>query len=513
MKKNRASQSSTLRVLKTALILILIPAISGCAKKSSRQEASEETAAELHYGYATEPVSLNPLDPSRTADGDSILFNVFEGLVRPDTEGRIRPCLAESVAVEDAGRIYRFNLRENIFFHDGRPLSSQDVKVSLDTAAAAGFIGLDAIDRIETEGNLGIRVILKNPDLDFLPYLTIGIISAQSMNRGKWPAGTGPYYIESYLVQQSMVLKKFGKYWHENGPQLEKISLHFLADSDALVLALYGGSIDGATLTGALAQQLNPDRFDIVPSSSSMVQLLALNNAVRPLNDIRVRQAINYGIDIQGIIDTAFFGKGSPSGSPIIPGLSAYYEQSLANPYPFDQGKALSLLSQAGYDEGVQKFSLEITVPSNYTMHVDTAQVIAGQLAQIGIDVRIKLVDWPTWLSEVYQGRRYQATIISLDSPVVSPRAFLSRYQSDNGSNFINFSSDGFDEVYAAIIAESDENTRIALYREAQRIISANAASVYIQDILAFRAIRTGAYGGILSYPLSADDFASMYGK
>jgi peptide/nickel transport system substrate-binding protein len=249
-----------------------------------------------------------------------------------------------------------------------------------------------------------------------------------------------------------------------------------------------------------------------VPGYSAMVQLLALNNAESPLNDIRIRQAINYGIDIQDIIDTAFFGKGEPSGSPLIPGLAVYYEQSLANPYPLNREKALSLLAEAGYGDG-RKLSLEITVPSVYTMHVDTAQVIAGQLAKIGINVSIKLVDWPTWLSDVYFGRRYQATIISLDSPIVSPKGFLSRYESGTHSNFINFASADFDRVYNAILGETDETRRIALYKEAQKIISANAASVYIQDILGFKVFRANAYGGVLNYPLSAMDFAAMYGR
>ena len=503
---------STLPALIAALIIAM--GIPGCTKNSPRQEtASGKPATELRYGYASEPTALNPLNPSRTADGDAILFNVFEGLVRPDTEGRILPCLAESVAVEDGGRIYRFKLRENVLFHDGLPLTPQDAKVSLETAATAGFPGLDAIELIETEGNFGLRVILKNPDPEFLPYLTIGIISTGSIDRERWAMGTGPYYIESYSIQQSLVLKKFENYWRENVPHLEKITILFLADSDAQVLALHSGSIDGAALPGALAQQLSTDRFDIEQRYSAMVQLLALNNASVPLNDIRVRQAINYGIDIPGIIDAAFYGKGEPSGSPIIPGLSAYYDSSLSDPYPLDRGRAVSLLSEAGYGEGTQRLSLEITVASNYTMHVDTAQVIAGQLAQIGIDVSIKLVDWATWLSEVYRGRQYQATIISLDSPVVSPRAFLSRYMSNSGSNFINFSNADFDEVYTAILAEPDESSRIALYRDAQRLISDNAASVYIQDILGFKAFRSGVYGGVLNYPLSADDFASMYGK
>jgi len=434
-------------------------------------------------------------------------------LVKPDTDGALRPCVAESVTMEELGRVYNFKLHKGIRFHDNSLLTSNDVKYSLDTAKAAGFIGFDAVDKIETDGDYSVKVTLLRPDPEFLPYLTVGIVKADSADRDKNAIGTGPYFIESYAVQRELVLKKFEEYNRDNAPKLETIIISFFADSDALVRGLRAGGIDGAGLPGSLAQQLSPEQFDIIPGYSAMVHLLALNNTASPLDDIRVRKAINYGIDIQGIIDTAFYGKGEPSGSPMIPGLTAYYEKSLANPYPVDPEKARSLLREAGYGEGGKKLTLEITVASIFTMHVDTAQVIAEQLAKIGIGVGIQLVDWPTWLSDVYFGRKYQATIISLDSPNVSPRSFLSRYRSDNNSNFINYSSADFDRVFDSILVETNEDKRIALYKEAQRIISADAASVYIQDILGFRAFRAGAYGGVLNYPLYVNDFAAMHAE
>jgi peptide/nickel transport system substrate-binding protein len=491
-------------------VLVLHMSCSG--KKAGMQStALLRDAASLRYGYNSEPATLDPLSPSNTADGRSILFNVFEGLVKPDTDGTLRPCIAESVTMEELGRIYNFKLREGIRFHDGSQLRSGDVKYSLEAAKAADSIGFDAVEKIETDGDYFISVVLLRPDPEFLPYLTVGIVKADSTGRDKNAIGTGPYFIESYAVQRELVLRKFADYRLDNAPKLDKIVIVFFADSDALVRGLLGGGIDGAGLPGSLAQQLSPEQFDIIPGYSAMVHLLALNNAAPPLDDIRVRKAINYGIDIQGIIDTAFYGKGEPSGSPLIPGLTAYYEKSLANPYPVDPEKALSLLKEAGYGEGGKKLSLEVTIASIFTMHVDTAQVIAEQLAKIGIGVGIQLVDWPTWLSEVYFGRKYQATIISLDSPNVSPRSFLSRYRSDNNSNFINYSSANFDRVFDSILVETDEDKRIALYKEAQLIISADAASVYIQDILGFRALRTGAYDGVLNYPLYVNDFAAMY--
>jgi peptide/nickel transport system substrate-binding protein len=124
---------------------------------------------------------------------------------------------------------------------------------------------------------------------------------------------------------------------------------------------------------------------------------------------LRVRQAINYTLDMPEIIETAFYVKGEPSGSQIIPGLKNVYDESLKNPYPRDIGKTKNFLSETDLWNG---FSFEITVPSNYTMHIDTVQVIVGQLAAAGINGTIRLVDWATWLSEVYIGRKYQATII-----------------------------------------------------------------------------------------------------
>jgi peptide/nickel transport system substrate-binding protein len=497
-----------------ALTLAALLVLMGCSRQKENPPEAAGAATELRYGFTTEPVTLDPLHPSNTADGRSILFNVFEGLVKPDTEGRLRPCIAESWTIEQGGLVYNFKLRQGVLFHDGSPLKPVDVQFTLETAVAAGFEGFAGIEKVETLNDTVI-VTLKKADPEFLPYITIGIVKADNPDREKNAIGTGPFYIESYTVQQSLVLKKFGDYWQppqEGGARLDKVTIVFLSDSDALLLGLQGGSIDGASVTGSLTRQLDLQRFDIVPGYSAAVQLLALNNMRPPLDDIRVRQALNYAVDIQGIIDAAFFGQGQPSGSPLIPGLAAYYEQSLANPYPLDLDRARSLLAEAGYGEGGRKLSLEITVPSNYVMHVDTAQVIADQLAKAGISAAIKLVDWATWLSDVYRNREYQATIISLDANNVSPRSFLARYRSDSSSNFINFKSADFDRVYDAALSEIDDEKRAGLFREAQQIISANAASVYIQDIFYFKAFRSGTYGGVLNYPLYVIDFASMYG-
>jgi peptide/nickel transport system substrate-binding protein len=305
------------------------------------------------------------------------------------------------------------------------------------------------------------------------------------------------------------VLVKNPNYRRPGYPKLDKVTIVFVADSNALLTALRGGNIDGAVITGSLLQQLPENDFDVVPGYSNSVQLLALNNAVKPLDDVRVRRALNYAVDVREIIDTAFYGRGESSGSPMIPGLTRAYETSLKNPYPVDIARAKSLLAEAGYPNG---FPLEITVPSVYVMHVDTAQVLVNQLAKAGVAVTIRQVDWATWLSDVYRDRNFQATVISLDSNSISPRSFLARYRSNAGSNFINFKSADFDSLYDKSLAEQDDAKRIAIYKNAQKLISNNAASVYIQDILGFKVFPRGRFGGVLNYPLYVTDFSTITG-
>jgi len=489
-------------------ILFLIVFASFAIFSCSGEQSSAAVVNELRFGLVTEPVTLDPLSASNTADGRSILFNVFEGLVKPDSTGRLYPALAESFTIEENGLVYVFTLRPGVLFHDGTALTQSDVIYSINTARASNFPGLALVSDITARGNNQIVIRLSAIDPDFLPFLTVAIVKEDNPNRETNPIGTGPFIVESYNPQEALRLARNPNYWQSDLPLLDRVNIIFVANSDALITGLMGGNIEGAVLTGSMIRQLNTDEFDLLPWYSNTVQLLLLNNAQSPMDDLRVRQAVSYAIDIQGIIDTAFFGYGEPSGSPLIPALTYVYNESLRDPYPRNIDRARDLLAEAGYPNGL---SLEIVVPSNYTMHVDTAQVIVNQLSPAGINASIRLVDWGTWLTEVRQDRNYAASIISLDARDISPRSFLGRYHSANSGNFMNFSNAEYDRLYDEVLTELNEARRVSLYRELQRVLSDNVASVYIQDILGFWAFAKDSFGGVLNYPLYINDFSTIY--
>ena len=190
----------------------------------------------------------------------------------------------------------------------------------------------------------------------------------------------------------------------------------------------------------------------------------------------------------------------------MIPALSKYYESGAESLYTYDPEKAKALLTEAGYAGG---FDLEITVPSSYSQHVDSAQIIAEQLKAVGINATLKLVEWSTWLDEIYNGRQYEATVIGFDG-TLAPNDWLKKYGSDAANNIANFKNDEYDKTLAEALKTVDEEEKVTLYKKLQMILAENAASVYIEDPADFVAVNK-RIGGYEFYPVAATDIAKMY--
>lgn len=274
------------------------------------------------------------------------------------------------------------------------------------------------------------------------------------------------------------------------------------------MMSLKSGAVDlCAHLTSTQANEL-ASQFNIETDSMKLVQALYLNNAVAPFDDVRVRQALCYAVDVQQILDLTADGDGYPLGSSMYPAFGKYFMPELTDYYTQDVEKAKELLADAGYADG---FDMTITVPSNYTPHVEVAQVLVEQLKAVGVNATIELVEWSTWLENVYQGRNFQSTVIGLDATdAMTARAMLERFVSTADTNFINFSNSDYDRIFAEAIASTDDAEQTELYKQLETILTEQAANVYIQDLCDYVAINP-ELGGLTFYPIYVLDMSTIY--
>ncbi|MDF2804932.1 MAG: transporter substrate-binding protein [Anaerocolumna sp.] len=465
------------------MLVVLSIALYGCGgdKKSTDNgntpDNEESSKAPVYGGEVVVGISqdLDSLDPHKAvaAGTKEVLFNVFEGLVKPDKDGNLVGAVAKDYEISPDGKVYTFNLREGVKFHNGNLVTADDVIYSLERSA--GLLektdpsvvvesALTNIVAVKKMDEATVEVDLKEADTELIGYLTCAIIPKDYDKQDTAPIGTGPFKFVSYSPLENFVVEKNKDYYLSGEPYLDKVNFKIITDSDSAIVQALAGSVDiFSYLSEAQVEQLQ-GKFNILEGNMNLVQALFLNNKVKPFDDIKVRQAVNYAIDKQGILDMVAGGKGTILGSNMFAGFAKYFEKGLDGLYPYDVNKAKELLKEAGYANG---FSFTITVPSNYQYHVDTAQVIVEQLKQVGINATIKQVEWASWLSDVYSGRDYEATIIGLDAKLAG-RDVLERYQSDASNNFVNYSNNDYDTILKEAIAAVDDEEKIKDYKKLQ---------------------------------------------
>lgn len=506
-----------------ALVLTLTLALSGCSggkaagDDSQTDSSSQSSSTEPSQGGSIVvgiPQDLeDSLDPHKTemAGTREIFFNIFEGLVKPDTQGNFIDAVASSHTISEDHKTYTFTLRDGVKFHNGADVTVDDVKYSIercaDTSEGEPLVSaFSVIQKVTTPDEKTVEIVLKEPNTEFLAYLTTAIIPKDYEDQNTHPVGTGPFAYVSRTPQDNIVIERFDDYWGETA-YLDKVTFKVLTDGNAILTNLKGGSVDMCFHLNATQISQLSDDFRIFEGSMNLVQALYLNNQEEPLNDVKVRQALCYAINPQEVLDMNSNGKGTIVGTSMFPAFSKYDIPELADMYSQDVEKAKELLKEAGYEDG---FEMTITVPSNYQQHVDAAQILVEQLKAISVDAKIELVEWDSWLSDTYLGRQFQSTVVGVDASALTARAMLERFVSDNGSNFINFSNEEYDEMYEQAIGTADDAEQIKCYQRMEEILAEDAANVYIQDMADFVAM-TQNYDGYEFYPLYALDMSKVY--
>ncbi len=497
-------------ILSVVVLAALTIALGGCAGGKAGDGSSLDSGIVIGIPQDIED-SLDPHE-AVAAGTKEVLFNMYEGLLKPDSEGNLNPALAGEYSISEDGKTYTFKLREGVLFHDGTAVTAGDVKYSIEKCADAGngdALNLAAafsnIKELNTPDDKTVEIVLKEKDTDFLSYMTVAVIPEANKEPRTDPIGTGPYKFVSRSPQESIVMEKFEQYWGEPA-HIQNVTFK-ISPVDTAVMDLEGGSIDMyARISSAQAAQLG-DNFNIEEGTMNLVQAMYLNHDCEYFRDKRVRQALCYGIDEQGILDLTSEGKGTVIGSSMFPAFGKYYMDELKDTYPRDVERAKELLAEAGYPDG---FSFTVKVPSNYQPHIDTAQVLAEQLKEIGVTADIELIEWDSWLSDVYTDRNYEATVVGVDAASLTARALLERFDSEAGNNFINYKNAEYDAAFESAVNTTDDGEQTKFYKECEKILAEDAANVYIQDMASFVALNK-RYAGYEFYPLYVQDVAKLY--
>ena len=493
------------------LVSLLCTVLSGCGDGSAEQTPEDRAQANtINVGIAQDlDESLDP-HLAVAAGTKEVMFNVFEGLVKPTPDGDLVPAVADHYEISEDQTTYTFTLREGVQFHNGDPVEMRDVTYSIERCADDSegtplIPALSAISSIQADDTT-LTITLDQPDSEFLSYLTLAILPEDYTDQATAPVGTGPFKFVSRTAQDSIVLERFDGYWGTPA-QLDKVTFRIIENADSLVMSLQSGAIDMfAHLTSTQAAQLGDD-FQVLEGTMNLVQALYLNNAEAPFDDVRVRQALCYAIDRQQILDLAFDGYGTLLGSSMYPAFSKYFDDELTNYYTYNTEKAKELLTEAGYPNG---FDMTITVPSNYQSHMDTAQVIVEQLKAVGINATIQPVTWESWVQDTYSNRQFQSTVVGVDASNMTARAMLERFVSTASRDFINYNNADYDALFAQAQACYDDGEQTALYRAMEKNLAENAANVYIQDMADFVAVRDGLEGPSF-YPIYVLDLSTIH--
>ncbi|MDE6015314.1 MAG: ABC transporter substrate-binding protein [Acetatifactor sp.] len=490
--------------------LLIMTALGGCAGGTG--ESSEDKSSVV-VGIQQDIDSLDP-HKATAAGTKEILFNIFEGLVKPDPNGNLMNAVASDYSISEDGLVYTFTLREGVKFHNGDEVTAEDVKYSLERVAgildgtalmstlSADKGGITSVDILDPQT---VQVSVGSANMELIYSFTAAIIPAGSGEDAEaHPVGTGPFSFVSYKPQEGVVLAKNADYWQSGLPYLDEVTFKIVNSPDTALLDLQGGSIDiYPYLTDSQAAELSGS-FQVMAAPSNVVQALFLNNADETLSDVRVRQAICYALDKDSVNEFVFGGNGAIISSAMLPTLQDFYVD-VNDVYGTGANieKAKELLEDAGYADGID---LEIKVPSNYEVHMQTAEVVAQQLEAAGINAVIVPVEWATWLDEVYNGRNYQATISGITCDQ-TPGYLLNRFQTESSKNFINYANAEYDETYLKAAASLDLAEKAEYYKELQNMLVEDAGTAFLSVPPITVAVKP-ELSGYTFYPVYVQDMS-----
>lgn len=464
---------------------------------------------------------------------------VYDALVEYGEGGEIKPGLAESWDISPDGKVYTFRLRKGVQFSDGSPFDAKAVKFSMDRLKlkrSAGWMSMDDFSKIEIVDDYTIKFYYDQPSFPIIQELSLcrpqRIMSPNSVSpKGdpngtfETPIGTGPFKFSNYIEDKEYVLVRNDKYWGDK-PKVEKLVFKLIPDENTRLMALKAGELDilGSGLSTiepsqVLDIQSHPD-ISILRRKGDMAIYLIPNYSRPPMNDEKVREAINHAIDINTISWELFSGiytPGKGAFSSTIPYFKDAVQSGVAKGYSYDPEKARTILAEAGWEDknndGIlekdnKNLKLTLIIPnympwSGYGVSNQRplAEVIQAYLKEVGFDVEIKSMEGGAWWETVTKTYDYDFYIYGGWGVIYDPLTTIKAYWYNDGR--LKYNDPILDQMIDNAYVSTDDSSRQVIFNDIFRYMQDHNLVIPIYQDEKIIAIRSSVSG----FEIPASDF------
>ncbi|KAA9007804.1 ABC transporter substrate-binding protein [Histidinibacterium aquaticum] len=459
----------------------------------------------LIVGQIAEPKSLDPAAVTAVNDF-RILVNLYEGLVRyaPGTL-EVEPHLATDWEISEDGTVYTFTLREDVTFHDGTPFNAEAVKFNFDrmlnedhpyhdTGPFPLSFNFSAVESTEAVDEYTVEFTLSEPFAPFLSNLAYptgllvspAAVEANGQDYGRNPVGTGPFQFGEWRSNEAVVLERNADYWGDEAP-LEAVVFRPITDANTRVAEMLAGGIDlMVEVPPTSLGQFEGEQFQVYEQAGPHLWFLILNMREGPFENQLVRQAANYAIDKEAIVNDVLEGTAEVATGPTPPAFNWAYNEEL-DPYPHDPERARELLAEAGMENPEVTFYVT-EGGSGMLDPVAMGTAIQADLAEVGFDVTIETYEWNTFLGEVNPGLEGKADMAEMawmtNDPDTLPYLTLrSEAMPDQGGfNSGYYSNEEVDRLLQEARTATSQERRAELYKEMQEIVVEDAPWVFVAN-------------------------------
>lgn len=414
------SHSRSTRGVAALLALALAVVLAACTPSAQSPAGSSEPERTLSVGATLEPASMDPWHNTSASIPQVLLYNVYETLVKVDSNGEIKPLLAQAWEVSPDRLTYTFHLNPAAKFASGAPVDAAAVVANINRLKADAKLtptlkeqfqvvsGATAVDTHQ------VQIKLLHPSIMWLYDMssTLGMILDPSYtgDLNSTSAGSGPYVVKAHNQGDSVVLANNANYWGTPA-RFDEVTFRYFTDPNAENAAMLSGDLDvisNLQAPDALPQFADTSQYTTISGTTNGEVVLGLNHQNKALAKLQVRQALTMAINRKDLLDTAWAGQGTLIGTMTVP-TDPWYED-LSGLYPYNPDKAKTLLKEAGYDQG--QLSLRLRVPE-VPYAVKSAQFVASALRDIGVKVTTEELDFGRWYDEVFTKGDYDMTIVA----------------------------------------------------------------------------------------------------